>query len=61
MSAIRDFDGFDTLAAVLFEEQFRVSRAALIPRAVVRERANFVRHTNSYRFMLSDDVWKDSA
>ena len=59
VSAIRDLDGFDTLAAVLLDEQFRVSRAALIPRAVVGERAKFVRHTNSYKFMLSDDVWKD--
>ncbi|MCY3772548.1 MAG: hypothetical protein OXG98_11090 [Gemmatimonadetes bacterium] len=34
-------------------------RAALIPRAVVRERCSFVQHTNSYKFMLTDDVWDD--
>ncbi len=59
LSAIRDFDGFDTLAAVLFDDEYRVSRAALIPNAVVRERCKFVRHTNSHKFMLTDDVWDD--
>ena len=34
-------------------------RAALIPSGVVKERAKFVQHTNSYKFMLSDDVWDD--
>ena len=34
-------------------------RAGLIPCAVVRERCKFVRHTNSYKFMLTDDVWDD--
>ena len=59
LSAIRDLDGFDTLAAVLFDEKYRVWRAALVPNEVVRERCKFVRHTNSHKFMLSDDVWKD--
>ena len=36
LSAIRDFKGFDFLAAVLFDHDYRVERAALIPRAVVR-------------------------
>ena len=59
LSGIRDFDGFDTLAAVLFDDKYRVSRAALIPNAVVRERCKFVPHTNSHKFMLTDDVWDD--
>ena len=59
LSAIRDVDGFDVLATVLFDDQYRVSRAAMIPRSVVRERSKFVRHTNSHRFMLTDDVWND--
>ena len=59
LSAIRELDGFDTLAAVLFDEEYRVLRAALIPCAVVRERCKFVQHTNSHRFMLTDDVWDD--
>ena len=59
LSAIRDRDGFDTLAAVLFDNEYRVCRAALIPSKVVRERCKFVQHTNSYKFMLTDDVWDD--
>ena len=38
LSAIRDVEGFDALAAVLFDHQYRVFRAALIPGVVVRER-----------------------
>lgn len=49
------------LAAVLFDEEYRVSRAALVPRAVVRERSKFVEYTNSYKFVLSDDVWNDAC
>ena len=59
LSAIRDLDGFDILAAVIFDKEYRVLRGALIPCAVVRERCNFVRHTNSFRFMLTDDVCDD--
>ena len=59
LSAIRDLDGFDTLAAILLDKDYRVLRAALIPSAVVRERYNFVGHTNSYKFMLTDDIWDD--
>ena len=56
LSAIRGH-GFDVLAAVLFDDLYRVERAALIPVAVVRQRSTYVRHTNSDRFMLQDDVW----
>ena len=61
LSPIRNLDGFDLLAAVLFDEEYRVSRAALVPRAVVRERSKFVEYTNSYKFVLSDDVWNDAC
>lgn len=60
LSAIRDLDGFDTLAAVLLDTDYRVMRAALIPCAVVRQRCKFVRHTKSYKFMLTDDICDDS-
>ena len=59
LSAIRELDGFDTLAAVLFHDEYRVLRAAPIPNAIVRERCTFVQHTNSQKFMLTDDVWDD--
>ena len=57
LSAIRDFDGFDTLAAVLFDDRFCITRAALIPVPLVRDRSTYVKHTNSHRFMLRDEVW----
>ncbi len=60
LSAIRDLDGFDTLAAVLLDDDYRVVRAALVPAPVVRERSTYVEHTNSHKFILRDDVWEDS-
>ena len=59
LSFIRDLNGFDTLAAILFGERYDVERAALISSEVVRERCKFVSYTNGYRFMLTDDVWDD--
>lgn len=57
LSAIRDVKGFDTLAAVLFDDIYRVMRAALIPAGVVRDRSSYTSHTNSYTFFLQDEVW----
>jgi hypothetical protein len=59
LSAIRDLRGghFDLLAGVLFNEDYVVMRAALIPHAVAIERAKFVERTNSHRFLLHDDIW----
>ncbi len=58
LGALRDLKGahFQYLAGVLFDENYGVMRAAIIPRAVV-ERAPFVERTNSHRFLLRDDVW----
>ena len=57
MSAIRDPEGFDVLAAVLFDESYRVLRAALIPASVVRDHSRFIEHTNSHKFLLRDALW----
>ncbi|NTH51608.1 hypothetical protein G6L09_11565 [Agrobacterium rhizogenes] len=59
LSAIRDIDGdhFDVLAGVLFDEGFNILRAALIPRAIVKERSTYVALTNSNRFILRDQIW----
>ena len=57
LSAIRDLEGFDVLAGVLFDENFGIKRAAIIPSSVVQSRSNYSRHTNSYRFLLRDDIW----
>jgi hypothetical protein len=60
MSAIRNLDAipFDQLGGVLVDERFQIIRAALVPVAVVRERSVHQAHTNSWRFLLRDDVWK---
>ena len=60
LGAIRKFTegNFDVLAGVLFNEDYTVFRAALIPYSVVRERVKFIEHTNSHKFMLRDDVWQ---
>lgn len=59
LSAIRDIHGghFDVLAGVLFDDDFNVMKAALIPIVFVIERSTFIAHTNSNKFMLRDDVW----
>lgn len=59
LSAIRDLRGghFDILAGVIFDDDFCVVRAALIPRCVVEARSTYVAHTNSHKFILREDVW----
>lgn len=59
LSAIRDIEGghFDVLAGVLFDHDFKVTRAALIPAPLVAARSSYVARTNSNRFMLRDDIW----
>ena len=59
LSAIRDLAGshFDFLAGVIFKADYTVMRAALIPHALALERATYVKHTNSHRFLLRDDIW----
>lgn len=63
LSSIRNLDGnpFDQLAAVLFEPNFAIHRAALIPFAVVKARVRRSVHTNSHVFHLRDDVWGEHA
>ncbi len=61
MSAIRnlDQDPFDVLAGILFDRDFTVHRAALVPIAVVKQRSTWSKHTNSRIFYLVDDVWTE--
>jgi len=59
MSAIRNLNKtpFDQLAGVLVDENFQVIRAALVPIAVVSAESVHVTHTNSWKFLLRDNVW----
>lgn len=61
LSAIRDLAGahFDFLGGVLFGVDCSIKRAAIIPHEVVARRARYVARTNSSKFILSDDVWKE--
>jgi hypothetical protein len=60
LSAIRDLDGchFDYLAGVLFDENFRILRAALLPFDVVKQHSRHDFHVNAAIVDLRDDLWK---
>lgn len=59
LGAMRALDagGFDHLAAVLFNEDYSVMRAAIIPHSAVLAGSTFIAHTNSWRFLLRETVW----
>ncbi|MCW1753034.1 hypothetical protein [Rhizobium acaciae] len=57
LSAIRDLNGFDILAVVLFDDDYNIVRAALIPAAAVTEKSVYIAHTNSYKFQARDSIW----
>ncbi len=50
-------DPFDLLVAILFNVDFTVQRAALVPIAIVREHAARVEYVNAWRLILRDSVW----
>ncbi|MFN8519595.1 MAG: hypothetical protein U0667_09490 [Chloroflexota bacterium] len=50
-------DPFDLLVGILFDQDFTVRRAALIPVAVIRENVARVDYVNGWRFILRDGVW----
>jgi hypothetical protein len=59
LSALRRLpdQDFDYLAAVLFEKDYKISKAVMIPHGTVLNRAKFREHTNSWTFFLDDNVW----
>lgn len=57
LSAIRSFDTFDLLAVLLFSEDYRVHRAALMPNEIVKSKSRFQSRTRSFIFEARDDVW----
>ena len=52
---------FDKLAAILFAKNLEIFRAALIPLEIVKSLSVHDPYTNSYRFMLEDEVWNIPA
>lgn len=60
LSAIRKLPDktFDMLAAVVFDADYQVSRAILVPHVEVAARAARVEHTNSWRLTMDDKLWR---
>ncbi len=48
---------FDQLAGVLFNADFTVYRAALVPHMLLESRSRFSKHVNGWVFGLDDAVW----
>lgn len=59
LSAIRGLEKkhFDFVAGILFNHDFTVLRAALIPYRIVKSHSSYVQKTNSWKFLLRDSVW----
>lgn len=55
LSVFRSWD-FDFLIAVLFDESFRVHRAARLPASIVEEQGRRIEHVNGWRVMATDEL-----
>ncbi len=62
LSAIRKYDekDFDELAAVIYDENFDVVEAVLIPHEVVGEYASYREHVNAHILILKGPIMRDS-
>ena len=62
LSAIRKYDDndFDELAAVIYDENFNILEAVLIPHDVIGEYANYREHVNAHILILKGPVLKDA-
>jgi hypothetical protein len=63
LSAIRDLKDnyFDSLAGVLFNEDYSVYRALIIPHAVIvslKSHLTYQKHTRSHLFHLVESIWE---
>lgn len=58
LGGIRDLDSspFDFLVGVIFDDEFHVDYAALVPLEVVREHGRYDKRTNSHRFVFKRSV-----
>jgi hypothetical protein len=55
----RPLVGFNSLMVVLFDPEYLVRKAALIPREVVEQVGRYVGHTNSNTVFAIDDLLSD--
>jgi hypothetical protein len=49
---------FDFLAGVLFNADYSIYRAVILPHSVIEPRCRFSKHTNGWLFKLEDNVWQ---
>ena len=59
LSFIRNLDAkpFDFLAGVIFDSDYSVIRAALVPVEVVKGQSRFVEHVRGWQLFLRDSIW----
>jgi hypothetical protein len=59
LGSLRDLAAgdFDFLVGVLFDQTYRLMRAALVPHSIVVARAGWMPRNNAHRFHLIDTVW----
>ena len=55
-SRFRSWD-FDAAVVVLFDDEFRVWRAALLPVETLQAAARFIQHVSAYRVLLRMNCW----
>ena len=48
---------FDFLAGVLFNADYSILRAAIVPHALLEPRCRFSKHANGWLFKLDESVW----
>ena len=62
LSAIRKLNekGFDALAAVIYDKNFNVVDALLIPHEVVVEYASFSKHVNGHILTINESIMSES-
>jgi hypothetical protein len=56
-----DKDHFDFLVGVLFDQDFRILKACIIPKPTVQKLAKYVKHVNGWRLILADSVWEEDG
>ncbi len=61
LSAISDINGFDLLVAILFDPNWVVDAAAIIPSGIAKQLAKLDKRNNSYILYARDHVMKHSA
>lgn len=59
LSFMRNLDTrpFDYLVGIIFDAEFRIYRACVVPFDVVQKLSAFSKHVNAHRLLLRDEVW----